>query len=70
MIEIVTGNNEVEIDGELFHSFNDRNSMLALVVKILDIAMYSGETIRVMKETNDGTHKDFINEWYSNPRSY
>jgi len=63
MIEVVVGNNEVEIEHEKFHSFNDRNNLARMIKHLLDKAHYSGETLRLSVETEDGKFKELIDEW-------
>ncbi len=67
MIEIVTSNNEVEVEGKKYHSFNDKTELTKLIVEIIDKVEYSGESIELWEEYYDTEQnvmmKKRIKEW-------
>lgn len=63
MIEVIAGNNEVEIEGKKFHSFSSPDTLAAMIVYLLDKAYYSGESMRVYKEIEGGKMKELVDEY-------
>ena len=49
MIDITIDNNEVTVEGRLYHSFNDRVALGLMLTDVIDKAKYSGESITLWK---------------------
>ncbi len=62
MINITVGNNEVEIEGTKYHSFNDKDILAAMVRDIIERCLYSGESLILYKEI-DKNRQVLIDEW-------
>jgi hypothetical protein len=61
MIDIVVRNNEVFVDGRLYHSFNERENLTLLLSKVIESCLYSGESI--ILRIDKSTHIETVQEW-------
>lgn len=61
MIYITVGNNEISVEGKLYHSFNEKDNLTEALRDIIERVKYSGETISLWKAQGD--KKIFIEEW-------
>ena len=61
MIDITVDNNEVRVENQLYHSFNDKDALVVLIADVIDKAKYSGESITLWRVK--GENKHLIKEW-------
>lgn len=68
MIDITIDNNEVRVENKVYHSFNDREALVALIADIVEKTRYSGETVSLWIIRYDPESKKemkfFVKEWH------
>lgn len=61
MIDITVDNNEVKVEGQIYHSFNNREALKLMLNDIIERCLYSGESISLWIIRND--RKENVQEW-------
>lgn len=71
MIDITVDNNSVDVDGDEYHSFNDRDRLVAMLENVIEKCLYSGESISLWAISGDSKHAvgDWRNPHMINPDS-
>jgi len=61
MIDITVDNNEVYVEYQVYHSFNDTTNLTNMITDIINKAKYSGESITLWKA--EGKKKRLLEQW-------